>query len=283
MALFSLLVAILVERLKLLPQSLQFDQLMKLYQQRCWGADTLTKTPYALLAIFLPPVVTFVVLLLLDGIFYNVISLCVWVLIAIICFNHIEVRNVFKKYVLAACRGDVQACYFYAGQLECHECLDAVNEKELGAKVGETVAWINYRYYGAVALFLIMFGPVGAVLYCSLRFYDDLLVKHGAQIRWVTRLMHAVDWLPSRIFSFGFALSGRFSEGISAWSRYSLSIATPTRKIITKTASASESMPEVSKAPICVQSTLALLALSKRNFLLLVTVLSVLTIFGVVN
>ncbi|MGL5361044.1 MAG: beta-lactamase regulator AmpE, partial [Shewanella sp.] len=42
-------------------------------------------------------------------------------------------------------------------------------------------------------------------------------------------------------------------------------------------------LSEIVKAPVCVQSTLALLVLSKRNFILIVTVLSLLTIFGVVN
>jgi len=53
--------------------------------------------------------------------------------------------------------------------------------------------------------------------------------------------------------------------------------------VVTETALQAESLPEAGPAPVSVQPTLALLALSKRTFTLLVTFVSVLTIFGVVS
>ncbi|MCH1931472.1 beta-lactamase regulator AmpE [Shewanella sp. A25] len=283
MALFSLLVAILVERLKFLPSSWQCDRVLQSYQSTFFG-DKASLTPSTMaLALILPAVVVYVLGWLVSGMFWGLLNLALWVLVAVICFNHQKQREMFKKYMLAACRSDVQACYHFASELDCSECLDAVSEKELGAKVGQSVAWINYRYYGAVALCFIFLGPVGAVLYCTARFYAEENIRKSLNLPLIDDLMFVLDWIPSRIFAFGYALSGQFSEGLSAWSEHALNINASARKLVTQTALASQPLPEVSNAPICVQSTLALLVLSKRNFTLMVTLLSLLTIFGIVS
>ncbi|RPA56299.1 beta-lactamase regulator AmpE [Shewanella vesiculosa] len=283
MALFSLLVAILVERLKLLPSSWQFDTVMMRYQKQFWDSQSLKSEFGVAVALVLPAISVFLISVLLDGILFDLLSLLFWVLISIICFSHQTLRIVFKQYIQAACRGDVQACYRYASELDSTECLDVVDEQDLGRKVGQTVAWINYRYYGAVALYLIFLGPVGAILYCSVRFYSEYNSKNKLEMPLVDHLQMLFDWLPSRVFSFGYVLSGQFSEGLSAWRQYGLSVKTDAKTIVTYTAVAAESLPEAGNAPLSVQSTLALLALSKRNFVLLLTMVSVLTIFGLVS
>ncbi|WP_153913822.1 beta-lactamase regulator AmpE [Shewanella sp. TC10] len=283
MALFSLLIAIMVERLKLLPASWQFDSMLAKYQQLFWKDKKLDSALAVSAVVLIPAVIVFLLLFLIDGVFYDLITLLLWVTISIFCLSHQSLRASFKKYMLAACRGDVQACYHYAENLDCSECLDAVDENDLGQQIGKTVAWVNYRYYGAVALFLICFGPVGAVLYCSVRFYDQYNQQNKLEMPFISKLLFLLDWLPSRVFSFGFVLSGHFAAGISEWRKQSFSASNKAKNIVTYTALAAETIPESTSAPVCVQPTLALLALSKRNFILLLTVLSVLTIFGLVS
>jgi AmpE protein len=327
MALFSLLIAILVERLRILPAQWQFDTLMQGYHKHFWDRQALQTKTGALLAISLPALVVGLVSLLLDGFFFGLVNLLFWIGLSVICFSHESLRDTFKKYIQAACRGDVQASFLYASELACCENLDAVNEKDLGVKVGQILAWINYRYYGAVALFLIFLGPVGAVLYCTVRYYsqrDVILmnqlqhcqqakqtlphepqadnglveaefaddVKH-APMPFVHEVQAVLDWIPSRIFSFGFVVSGNFSLGLVIWRRLSLQWLGSAKSLITETALASEesivaemlddSPQMAASSPLSVRETLALLELSKRNFVLLLTVLSVLTIFGLVN
>ncbi|QDE32863.1 beta-lactamase regulator AmpE [Shewanella polaris] len=283
MALFSLLMAILVERLKLLPSGWQFDSVIARYQKLFWDNQSLKSEFGVAMAIVLPALLVLLISFLLDGIFYDLLSLLFWVLISIICFCHQSLRRVFKQYIQAACRGDIQACYRLAGELDCTEHLHVVDEQDLGRKVGQITAWINYRYYGAVALYLIFLEPVGAVLYCTVRFFSDYNNKNTLEMPLVDRLLMLLDWLPSRIFSFGYVLSGQFSTGLSAWRQYGLSGKTDAKTIVTYTAVAAESLPEAGDAPLSIRSTLALLALSKRNFVLLLTMVSVLTIFGVVS
>ena len=283
MALFSLLIAIMVERLKLLPAKWQFDELLGIYHKHFFGDKQLSSEFMLGLAITLPAFSVYVLSWSVSGVLWGLLSLALWVVIAVLCFSHLRQRTLFKHYIQAACRGDVQACYRFAAELDCRECVDAVTEQELGRKVGQSVAWLNYRYYGAVALYLILLGPVGAVLYCTVRYYAEENLLKNLELPFVDSLLTLLDWLPSRIFSFGYLLSGHFSSALRVWTPLAFNIKTDARLLITETAIAAESLPESSNAPICVQSTIALLALSKRNFILLVTVLSLLTIFGVVS
>lgn len=288
MALFSLLIAILIERLKLLPDPWQLDALLTKYHISLFGDKQISSEFMMGLAIILPALSVYVLSWVVAGLFWGTLSLALWVVLAVLCFSHQQQRKLFKQYIQAACRGDVQACYHYATELDCNECMDAVSENDLGAKVGQSVAWLNYRYYGAVALYIILLGPIGAVLYCTVRFYAETSMRKSLDLPLVDSLLMLLDWLPSRIFAFGYLLSGHFSTAFSVWSRNALSINTSARCIVTETAIAAETMPDnrasgEANAPICVQSTIALLGLSKRNFILMVTVLSLLTIFGVVN
>ncbi|NMH66958.1 beta-lactamase regulator AmpE [Shewanella salipaludis] len=284
MALFSLLVAILVERLKLLPSTWQFDGLLRRYHASVFGSEPLSSDLVMALALVLPAVGVYLLSWAAAGLFWGGLSLVLWVLVSVLCLCHQQQRRAFKHYIQAACRGDVQACYHYAGELDCSECFDAVSETDLGTKVGQSVAWINYRYYGAVALYLVFLGPVGAIFYCTVRFYAEENRRKAQALPLVDTVLMLLDWLPSRLFAFGYVLSGEFSRALATWRANALRPGTSARRVITETAMAAESVAEdAGNAPVSVQPTLALLALTKRNFMLLVTLLSLLTIFGLVS
>ncbi len=282
MALFSLLMAIMVERLKLLPKSWQLESFLECYSVNFFGKKQLNSEAMMALALILPAMTALVVIWAVSGLLWGGVSLLLWVGISILCFSHQKQRTFFKRYMQAACRGDSQACYHFAEELDCNRAIEAVNESDLGAKVGESVTWLNYRFYGAVALFLIFLGPAGAVLYCTVRYFADLNHKKSLEFPLVVKALALLDWLPSRIFSFGYVLSGQFSQAFKSWRKLGLSLDRSARDIVTQVALAAEPIPETSVTPICVQATLALLQLSKRNFILLLTTLSLLTIFGVV-
>ncbi|MEC4728397.1 beta-lactamase regulator AmpE [Shewanella sp. D64] len=282
MALFSLLVAILIERLKLLPQSWQLDSMLNLYSKTLFGNKQLNSDVMMALALILPAIAVQVIMWAVNGLLWGGVSLILWVGISILCFSHLKQRQLFKHYMLAACRGDSQACYHFAEALDPSASLEAVSEQELGAKVGQSAAWLNYRFYGAVAIFLIFLGPAGAVFYCTARYFSDKSQAHKLELPLVEDVLMLLDWLPSRIFAFGYLLSGQFSQAFTRWGQYAFNIRSSARDIVTQVALAAEPQAESSTMPICTQATLALLQLSKRNFILLLICLSILTIFGVV-
>ncbi|WP_133408334.1 beta-lactamase regulator AmpE [Parashewanella tropica] len=283
MALFSLLIAIFVERMKWVSTSFQIDALLERFHRLFIGDNSLRSPLFLLLGLTLPTIVTAVLLWLVQGIFWGSFSLLLWVITASICFSHTELRNIFKQFMQAAINGDVQGCFRFADQLDCHQQLDATGENELGKKVGQSVAWLNYRHYGAIAIYLVLLGPIGIVFYSTIRFYADKARKEQRKLPILASLFFIVDWIPSRIFAFGYLLSGHFSSAFSTWLSRASNPATCARDIVTETALTAEVLPEKSDAPVCIQSTIALLALTKRTFVFLVTILSLLTIFGWVN
>ncbi|MCE9679891.1 beta-lactamase regulator AmpE [Shewanella sp. AS1] len=282
MALFSLLVAILIERLKLLPQAWQLETLLSLYVKTFFGREPLHQSAMMAVALLLPTLAVQVLAWFVAGLFWGVLSLALWTAVAILCFSHLKQREIFKQYIQAACRGDVSGSFHYAEQLDPYSSLEAVSEVDLGAKVGQTVAWLNYRFYGAVALYLIFLGPAGAVFYCTVRYFSDDAKVKGLELPLVEPLLTLLDWLPSRLIACGYVLSGHFTSALNQWSQRAFNWRVSAREIITEVALEAETLEVDSDAPICVQSTISLLRLSKRNFILLVIGLSLLTIFGVV-
>ena len=283
MALFSLLVAILVERLKVLSPTLQLDRLLDKYHGSLFG-DTQLKSPLMMIiALVFPAVVISVLGWVISGLFWGLLSLSLWVLVAVLCFNHQHQRQAFKRYVQAACRNDAQACYHYAQELEPCQNFDAISGADLGCKVGQSVAWTNYRYYGAVTIFFIVFGPVGSVLYCTVRYYAEINTRDEKNWPLVEKLLFILDWLPSRIFSFGYVLCGEFKRAIDVWRQLAIHPFISAREIIVQTAMAAEPLACPTTENISLDPTIAMLALSKRNFSLIVAALSLLTIFGMVS
>lgn len=281
MALFSLLIAVLIERLKLLPKLLQLDNMFAWYRAHFFTEELLRSKGGIWLALLFPAASVLVLQWLLHGRMFGLPSLLLWTVVAALCFSHQRVRHKFKKYMQAACRGDLEACYLHATDLDYDHCLDSISSEEMGARVGQLAAWLNYRYYGAVAFYLIILGPAGVLFYCTARYFNSLNEEHPLPLP--SNLMFALDWLPARFVALGYALSGHFGSAFSRWRELVFGIYTQPQKIIAEVALAAEVLPERGGAPICVRSTIALLALSKRNFILILTILAVLTIFGIVQ
>ncbi len=282
MALFSLLVAIMVERLSLMPKVWQPDVLLVQYEKLFFGRKQLSSDVMMAIALLLPALAVQVLAWFVAGQFWGLWSLALWLGIAMLCFSHQKKRYIFKQYIQAACRGDVQACYQYAQSLDAYSSVEAYSEKELGIKVGQIVSWLNYRFYAAVSLYFIFLGPAGAVFYCTVRHFSDESKAKQISLPLAEKLLVILDWLPSRLIALGYVFSGRFSEAFSVWRQLALDWQASAQHIIAEVALAAEPVETKSDAPICVQATIALLDLSKRNFRLLVTGLALLTIFGVV-
>ncbi|KFZ36192.1 regulatory protein [Shewanella mangrovi] len=281
MALFSLLIAVLIERLKFVPKLMQLDSMFAWYRAHFFTEDLLRSKSGIWLALLFPALSVLALQWVIHGWLFGLPSLLLWVVVAALCLTHQAVRDKFKQYMQAACRGDLEACYLHATELDFEECLSDVSAAELGARVGQLAAWLNYRYYGAVAFYLIILGPAGVMFYCTARYFCHL--KEASPLPVPANLMFALDWLPSRIVSLGYALSGHFASAFGRWRELVFTFDSQPKRIVAEVALAAEELPEQSGAPVCVRSTLALLALSKRNFMLILTTLAILTIFGLVQ
>ena len=150
MSLISLLIALAAERYLSSP----FWQFKTYYQQYLMllknfnVLDKSWKNGVATSALLLVPVLAvYLMLMLIDDSFLHLVFSTV---ILIICFGSFATRDTYKKYLMAAFRGELTTCQLYHSQL--------IQDKNLAdMDFGQTLIWLNYRYYIAIMLFFLFF------------------------------------------------------------------------------------------------------------------------------
>lgn len=282
MALFSLLLALLIERTTTLTKRWQFQHWFSGYSKRLANYLEPTSISFQALVVLLPAIMTYQVLNLVQGIAFGLISLVLWTLIALLSIGCIDYRKLYKRYLLSVCKGDTQGSYHLAAQLADVNDIDVDDETMLGSRVGRQLSWINYRFYCAVVFMMIIGGPTAVVLYASLRALDLMLFKQQLpSMPWIRRTLFILDWVPARLISLAYALVGNFSNAINLWFSLATNWKAPAYDVVSKVAMAAEQMTKSQgDEGVCMQSTCRLVSLAKRTLLLLVVVISFLTIFG---
>ncbi len=285
MALFTLLFVLLMERTQLLGKRLQFERFMAVYRRVLFDDSALKSPLKMLVALLLPALVVALLAKWLTGTLFGLPHLLLWVGVGLLVFGHRALRDRFRHFLMAANRNDCQACYRILEELDHDASEEASSPRTLGVQMGQIAAWLNYRYYVAVALYFVALGPAAALFYSTVRGYHDHFAREQIRRPLVVPLMHLLDWLPARLVALGFALSGHFSRAMTVLLPRLFDPLYPARQLITEVALAAEEAPEPGEAdaPISVQPTVALLKLAKRNLVLLLVVVSVLTILGVLH
>ena len=257
--------------------------------------------------IALPVIACYLFLGLLgDGFFYLIAS----TLVLIVCFGCVKTRNCYKQYLLAAFRGESTTC-------ELHH-LQLLQDKNLaGMGFGQSLVWLNYRYFIAIMVFFVLFGAPGALAY-------RLLVKlnegnrvpfeqalgteceeaHSAANESVEnedvkdaecsneqpaeninalsqQLLFWFDWLPVRFVSLGYMLVGHFSKAMPTWLENFFDLEKSPHTLLIDVAQKSEDF--MIDENDCTAEPCLLVRLAKRTLLLCLVVISVLILTGVLS
>lgn len=309
MSLLSLLIALMAE--KSLSSSIwRFDYYYQQYVSFFQNNSTLSKLKGSNLSytifLLLPVAIVYGVLELVDdGLLHLIIS----TLILIVSFGCFTTRDTYKQYLHAAFRGEKTTSELYHQQL-----LQDKNLPNIG--FGQTLIWLNYRYYIAIMLFFVFFGAAGVVFYrllttvieqqngCSL---DTNKAEQTSEVnlsepadsvseddseqssvpnissgcRNYNDILFYLDWLPVRITSFGYMFVGHFSKALPMWLESLFDGKKPTHQILIDVAQKSEDM--MVNEEDCTAEPCLLVRLAKRNVLLLLAVISVLTLVGIIN
>jgi AmpE protein len=261
--------------------------------------------------IILPVIITY---LLLDIIDNPVLQLLLSTVILLICFGCTTTRDSYKSYLISAFRGEETTTKMYHQQL-----LTDKNLPNMG--FGQALIWLNYRYYIAIMLYFIIFGAAGAVFYRLLTTviehkkaqciasaaeknaevqttsaevgkaeYDGLdEVPHEGNIapniiagcQNHHDVLFWVDWLPVRIASFGYMFVGHFSKALPVWLESLFDNKKPTHQVLIDVAEKSEDI--MVNEDDCTAEPCLLVRLAKRNVLLVLAVISILTLAGLLN
>lgn len=311
MSLLSLLIALASEK-SLSSSVWRFDhyyqKYVDLFKKNTTFSQRQDNTLSYTLFLLLPVALVYGILALVDdGLLHLIIS----TLILIVTFGCSKTRDTYKQYLHSAFRGEITTSQMYHQQL-----LQDKNLPDVG--FGQALIWLNYRYYMAIMLFFVFFGATGAVFYrllttvieqqngCALdsnatdkdsekqESIEDPINTELDQTNEHYRvpdissgcknyhdILFYLDWLPVRITSFGYMLVGHFSKALPIWLESLLDGKKPTHKILIDVAQMSEDI--MLKEDDCTAEPCLLVRLAKRNILLMLAVISILTLAGLLN
>lgn len=292
MSLISLLIALVAERY-LSSSTWQFNT----FYQRYLGAIKQTKVfadfrrsigmSYAV--IFLPVLACYFLMAEIDNALLHLIAST---LILIVCFGCMKTREAYKSYLVSAFKGEMTSCELHHMQL--HQDKNIAN---MG--FGQTLVWLNYRYFIAVMLFFVLFGAAGALFYrllTTVNEYGNSSEKQTEESNDTVaevddaqqdvsqanqQLLFWVDWLPVRLVAFGYMFVGHFSKAMPVWLENLFEFEKAPSKVLIAVAEKSEDF--MVDADDCTLEPCLLVKLAKRTLLLFLVVISVLILTGIIN
>lgn len=199
----------------------------------------------------------------------SVLILLVNLAVLFIAMGCPHIRANYKGYLQSSNRGDFETRDKYANELKF--------DSGEGFSFGQHMIWINFRYYFAVAFWFLLLGASGAALYLTARVVESQATNEYSK-KVAARVLNILDWLPARLTSMGFLLMGDFNQGIKVFSGYVFDPTVPPKNIVLEVAKACEDV-EVDSDD-CTEEPCTLLRLAKRNMILLLAAMAVLTLGG---
>lgn len=274
MTLISLLLVLALERITTKNDFWRSEFYLASYYdfvvKKSWLDDS-AKTLNLILVIGIPTLITWLIQTNLDSSLLELLFGCAVLMMAIGCPH---LREKYKGYLQAANRGDMQACDLYAQELDFEQLGDV--------SFGQHVVWINFRFYMAVVLWFTFFGAAGVVLYSVARYVELAQRKQESPMKTEAhQILHVLDWVPARIAGIGFLLVGHFTRAVSSWIDYLVDLKIDAKVMLTTVAKAAEDVEPDEHD--CTEEPCTLLRLAKRNLILVLAVIAVLTLGGWIN
>ncbi|MBH0037064.1 beta-lactamase regulator AmpE [Pseudoalteromonas sp. SWN166] len=280
MILVSIIIALILERLGARSNYWQISYYANGYLNRSnkllGDKGLFSSAPGFLIWLLLPVIAMALIYCLSDFVLWQ---LGINIAVLLVCFGCAKQRALYKSYLNALTRDDGIAASLYALQIGQKR----TEGEENGETFGQTLAWVNFRFYCAVIFWFVVLGAPGAVLYALVRTLADLVredhkVIFAKRFKLIHKLLFWLDWLPARITSFGYLVIGNFNKGTSCWLRYVLNFKSPNREVVTCTALAAEQVEK--RYYGCTYEATCMIKLVKRNVLFYLVLIALLTLFG---
>ncbi|QQM63887.1 beta-lactamase regulator AmpE [Pseudoalteromonas sp. LC2018020214] len=280
MILVSIIIALILERLGARSDYWQISYYTNGYLNRSnkllGDKGLFSSAPGFLIWLLLPVIAIAFIYCLSDFVLWQ---LAINIAVLLVCFGCAKQRALYKSYLNALTRDDGTAASLYALQIGQKR----TDDQDGGETFGQTLAWVNFRFYCAVIFWFVVLGAPGAVLYALVRTLADLVredhkVIFAKRFKLIHKLLFWLDWLPARITSFGYLVIGNFNKGTSCWLRYVLNFKSPNREVVTCTALAAEQVEK--RYYGCTYEATCMIKLVKRNVLFYLVLIALLTLFG---
>jgi len=187
------------------------------------------------LILLLPPVILWGFLSLFSGFFYAIALLIVSCFVLFMALGPKPLRDSFEPYFEAIKRGDEEAAYLTMQQ-EFHS-EDVPESDDLMRNATRVILVESQSRYFGVIFWFIFFGPFGALFYRLAHQYYNIAKrdKNDEHVQCLTKLLHWIDWVPARLTSLLFLVTGDFVNGFYRVKDYLVDLLASNRQIISET------------------------------------------------
>lgn len=231
MTLFSLIVALVLEQWQPLNRDNRIVDLFRRYADVVEHHFNAGERHYGAIA-WMVAVVP--VLLVAGGVYYflrGVNPLLAWawnVVMLYLTMGFRQFSHAFTEINEALRTGDLQKARGLLAEW-LGQRADEFNASEISRVAIEQGLLYSHRYvFGVIACFVILPGPVGAVLYrlasiLSERWGGKQEQEFGAFGNFAAKAFEVVNWLPARLTALSFAIVGDFEDAVYCWRAQAMS------------------------------------------------------------
>ncbi len=161
------------------------------------------------LSVLLPALLVFWLMNFVEGWILGLVPLAVAVLILLYSFGRGDFEALVDEYRSHCRQGDFEAAFLFAQQQLLPGCSEECpsSPEKLHRFVKERICYLGFERWFGVMFYFVIFGPAGALAYRLLLLYRVDSEEPERQ-RMLDRVQLWVDWLPSRLLVFTFALTG---------------------------------------------------------------------------
>lgn len=281
MTLFTLLLVLAWERLFKLGEHWQLDHRFEVIFNR--GRQTSLAKTLAITVVWMA--VIWAILRVVQGLFFGVPSLVLWVIICLLCIGAGVKRKHYRAYLKSARQGNIDATKEMAEELALIHGLPAdCSEEARLRELQNALLWINFRYYLGPLFWFVVCGPYGPVAlggYAVLRGYQTWLARHMTPLKraqsGVDSLLHILDWIPVRLAGAAYALLGHGEKALPAWFASLGDIHSSQYHVLTRLAQFSLARDPHTDP---VQTPRAAVGLARKVTMIILVVVALLTIYG---
>ncbi len=186
----------------------------------------------------------------------------------------------FTSYFQAMERGDAEAAYLH---LKEQQLLAEVEESpEQDELIRTTTRLIltesSKRYFGVITWFILL-GPVAALFYRLAYVYQDLCADEEFDDHrpLIAQLIHWLDWLPARVTSLMFLLTGDFVNGLYRVQDYLTDLDADNNQLISETGIAALGL-EIGVSDTTAKENIDAMAMVKRSIIFYLVIGAIFTI-----
>lgn len=165
--------------------------------------------------ILLTPVIALYVLAsLFGGNSYWLVLLIISVLVLFLCLGPKPLELSLKAYFESMKRGDLEAAFLHLNFDENEKGEIPEDDELVRSATRKILIESQKRYFGVIAWFIFL-GPLGALFYRLSHLYRDHCAQQefDEHLPLMDQLIHWVEWIPARLTSLLFLLTGDFVNG----------------------------------------------------------------------